>query len=431
LGKISPILVVLISIFLALSFVFSGQFASYAASSVNDWPIFRHDAFHTGFSSGTAPTSSVVQLWNYTIDVSPLSGPASPVVANGLVYVGSADYNIYCFEGSTGAKVWSFATGGNTDSSPAVIDGRVYVGSEDGYVYCLDASGGNQVWNHSVGVSVDSPVNFVDGRVYVESRTGDVYCLDAVSGERMWSFSTGAKAYGLSPAISEGYVFATNRNGGVFCLNAASGVCVWNFTVGDAVGSPVAVDGFVYFGSSDGNAYCLNASSGAKIWNYTTWYNSAGPSHGYHWGNAVSDPAVAYGRVYVGSMDFDVFCLDALTGGKIWNFSTGAGVNAPPTVVGGCVFAGSYDGNVYCLNASSGVEIWRSAAGVFSPVNAGGSAGSPVVADGVVYVVGNGVISALGSPFSDSTFPLFEVIFVVILVLIAAAIGVYVYSKRS
>jgi outer membrane protein assembly factor BamB len=431
-GKINQILVALISIFLALSFVFSGQFASYAASSVNDWAIFRHDASHTGFSSGTAPTSSVVQLWNYTIDdEGSRTVFASPVVANGLVYVGSADYSIYCFKGSTGAKVWSFATGGETDSSPAVIDGRVYVGSEDGYVYCLDASAGTQVWKYLVGASVDSPVNFADDRVYVESQTGDVYCLDAASGERIWSFPTGANAHDLSPAISDGYVFVTNRNGDVFCLDAASGVRVWNFTVGDAVGSPVAVDGFVYFGSSDGNAYCLNASSGSKIWNYTTWYNSAGPSHGYHWGNSVSDPAVAYGRVYVGSMDFDVFCLDASTGGKIWNFSTGAGVHAPPAVAEGCVFAGSYDGNVYCLNASSGVEIWRSAAGVFSPVDAGGGAGSPVVADGMVYVVGNGVLSAWGSPFSGSPFPLFEVMFVVVLVIIAAVIGVYVYSKRS
>jgi len=349
LGKISQILVALTSIFLALSFVFSGQFASYAASSVDDWPIFRHDASHTGFSSGTAPTSSVVQLWNYTIDDLGSTVFTPPVVANGLVYAGSADYNIYCFDGSTGTKVWSFATGGKTDSSPAVIDGRVYVGSGDGYVYCLDAAGGTQVWNHSVGVPVDSPVNFVDDRVYVESQTGDVYCLDAASGQRIWSFPTGANAYDLSPAISDGNVFATNRNGDVFCLNAASGVRVWNFTVGNAVGSPLAVNGFVYFGSRDGNAYCLNASSGAKIWNYTTWYNNAGPSHGYHWGNSVSSPAVAYGRVYVGSSDFDVFCLDLSTGGKIWNFSTGAEVYAPPTVAGGCVFAGSYDGNVYCL----------------------------------------------------------------------------------
>jgi outer membrane protein assembly factor BamB len=429
--KSNQILVVLISIFLALSFVFYSQFASYAASSVDDWPIFRHDAGHTGFSSGKAPNSSVVQLWNSTIDTGSLSAPASPVVADGLVYVGSADCNIYCFDGSSGAKVWSFATGGETHSAPAVIDGRVYVGSGDGYVYCLDASTGTQVWNHSVGVSVNSPMNFVDDRIYVESETGVVYCLAAVNGEILWSFPTGAEADRLSPAISEGYVFATNHNGDVFCLNATSGIRVWNFTVGDAVGSPVAVDDFVYFGSMDGNAYCLNASSGAKIWNYTTWYNSAGPAHGYHWGNSVSAPAVAYGRVYVGSSDFDVFCLDALTGEKIWNFSTGAGVYAPPTVAGGCVFAGSYDGNVYCLNASSGAEIWRSAAGVFSPVNAGGSAGSPVVADGVVYVVGNGVLSAWGSPSSGPTFPWFLVISVVSLVIIAAAIVVYLYSRRS
>ncbi len=429
--KISQTVVVLIPIILALSFVFSSQFASYAASSVDDWPIFRHEASNTGFSSGAAPTSSVIQLWNYTLDVGSLSAPAYPVVAGGLVYVCSVDYSVYCFDGAAGTKVWSFNPGGETHSAPAVIDGRVYVGSDDGYVYCIDASSGTQVWNHSVGVSVDSPVNFADGQVYVESKTGDVYCLDAASGERIWSFPTGAEADRLSPAISEGYVFATNHNGDVFCLDAASGVCVWNFTVGDAVGSPAAVDGVIYFGSRDGNAYCLNASSGAMIWNYTTWYNSAGPSHGYHWGNSVSAPAVAYGHVYVGSSDFDVFCLDVSSGEKIWNFSTGAGVYAPPAVAGDCVFAGSYDGNVYCLNASSGVEIWRVTAGVFSPVSAGGSAGSPVIADGVVYVVGNGVLSAWGSPSSDSTFPWFEVISVVILVIFAVVILVYVYSRRS
>jgi len=432
LKKIDQIGVVFVSVFLALSFVFSGQFASYAASSVDDWAVFRHDAAHTGFSSSTAPTSGVVQLWNYTIDTISLSAPASPVVVNGRVYVGSPDNNICCFEVSDGTKVWSFETGSEMDSSPAVIDGRVYVGSDDGYVYCLDASDGNQVWNNSVDVSVNSPVNFVDGRVYVESTSGNVYCLDAASGEKLWDFSTGANSYKESPAVSaDGYVFVTNENGDVFCLDATSGAHVWDVTVGDRVGSAVAVDGFVYFGSSDGNAYCLNASNGAKIWNYTTWYNSAGPSHNYHWGNRVSDLAVAYGRVYLGSSDFDVFCLDALTGEKIWNFSTGGIVRAP-SVAGGCVFAGSYDGNIYCLNASSGVEIWSGAAGVFSPVSAAGSAGSPVVADGVVYVVGNGVLSAWGSPSSDDRkFPWVEATTVVILVIIATATGAYMYSKRK
>jgi outer membrane protein assembly factor BamB len=218
-----------------------------------------------------------------------------------------------------------------------------------------------------------------------------------------------------------------NEGGGVFCLGASNGSVVWNVTVGGAVGSPAFSNGYVYLGSTDGNVYCLNASNGAKVWNYTTEYNSNGPSHGYHWGNAVTDPAVAYGYVYVGSSDFDVYCLDASNGTQIWNYTTAAEVYAPPAVAGGCVLVGSYDGNVYCLNASSGFEIWSYPAGVFSPVNAAGSAGSPAVAGGVIYVVGNGVVYALAAPSTSPSFPLI----VIALVVVAVAVVYVTFAKRK
>jgi outer membrane protein assembly factor BamB len=40
-------------------------------------------------------------------------------------------------DGTTGAKLWSFATGSYVESSPAVADGVVYVGSLDGKVYAF------------------------------------------------------------------------------------------------------------------------------------------------------------------------------------------------------------------------------------------------------------------------------------------------------
>ena len=43
-----------------------------------------------------------------------------PAVANGVVYVGSGDGNLYALKGSTGAKLWSYATDGQVFSSPAV-----------------------------------------------------------------------------------------------------------------------------------------------------------------------------------------------------------------------------------------------------------------------------------------------------------------------
>ena len=62
---------------------------------------------------------------------------SSPAVANGVVYVGSDDGNVYALNASTGAKLWSYTTGSYVDSSPAVANGVVYVGSSDGNVYAF------------------------------------------------------------------------------------------------------------------------------------------------------------------------------------------------------------------------------------------------------------------------------------------------------
>ena len=426
----------LMPILLGAFYGFSPQTLVHADSAADNWPMYHHNPAHTGYSDTIAPTAAV-QLWNYTIDTEPFSTPASPVVVDGFLYVSSADY-IYCFDAYTGAKVWNVSTENFVGSTPAVVNGRVYACSADGYLYCLDASSGAQIWNYSIRMlgqpagSADSSPTVVGDRVYVESWSGDVYCLNAEDGNKVWNYSTGANALDSSPAVDGGYVYVGNSEGSVFCLDASNGAKIWNFTVGGAVHSPAVADGYVYLGSADGNAYCLNASSGEKIWNYTTEYNSNGPSHGYHWGNAVSDPAVANGYVYVGSSDFDVYCLDAFNGSQIWNYTTGAEVYAAPAVAGGFVFAGSYDGNVYCLNTFNGLEMWSYPAGVYSPTNAGGSAGSPAIVDGVVYVVGNGEIFALGEPSTASSpFPLSVVIFVVAFVVLSLTAAVLIRRRRT
>ena len=424
-------MVIITLILLGTFYGLSHQSRVYAASSDDDWPMYHHDVAHTGYSNGTASTTLPAQLWNYTLELDPSSMPHSPAVTDGFVYVIS-EYNLSCFDASTGANIWNFPVVSYAYSAPAVVNGRVYVGSVNGGVYSLDASSGLQVWNYSTGDSFDSSPTVVNDLVYVESAYGDIYCLDAASGDRVWNFSIGYTASGSSPAVSDGYVYVGNNDGNVFCLDAAVGSEIWNFSTGGTVVSPAVAGGYVYVGSADGNAYCLRASDGARIWNYTTEYNSNGPSHGYHWGNGVSDPAVAYGKVYVGSSDFLVYCLDASSGNQIWNYTTEAGVYSSPAVAGGCVLAGSYDGNVYCLNATSGSEIWSYPAGVLSPVNAAGSAGSPAVAGGVIYVVGKGVIYALATPSTSPSFPLIDIALAAVVAVVVAVTVVYAtFAKRK
>jgi outer membrane protein assembly factor BamB len=288
-----------------------------------------------------------------------------------------------------------------------------------------------QVWNRTIGVDVlsspESP-SVVNGYIYVGDGDHNVYCFKASTGAVVWSYPTG-NYVDSSPAVIDSHVYVGSSDGNVYCLDASTGTKIWNYTVGGGVGSPAVVGGYVYVGSTNGNAYCLDAGTGAKLWNYTTEYNYNGPSHNFHWGNSVSDPAVAYERVYVGSSDFDVFCLDASTGVQIWNFTTDAEVYSSPTVADGCVLAGSYDGNVYCLNASDGSELWSFPAGVFSPTNAGGGAGSPVVADGIVYAVGNGAVYALGMPSTPSNSSLIVVAVTIAAIVIVAVVAAFVYYK--
>ena len=56
-----------------------------SAAGAYDWPMFRHDLQHTGYSTSPAPNTNQT-LWNYTTGNFVASSPA---VADGKVYVGS------------------------------------------------------------------------------------------------------------------------------------------------------------------------------------------------------------------------------------------------------------------------------------------------------------------------------------------------------
>jgi len=349
------------------------------------WPMLHHDLSHTGYTESPAPNTNQTQ-WNYTTGEWVSSSPA---VADGKVYIGSADFKIYCLDATTGASIWNYTTGDWVCSSPAVADGRVYVGSADGEVYCLNALTGEKIWNYTTeakisnytGVECSSPA-VADGRVYVGSIDGNVYCLNATTGALLWNYTAGIVVCS-SPAVAGGKVFIGSAGmdfGNVDCLDAITGTHVWNFKTGGSVdSSPTVADGKVYVGSSDSKVYCLNVYTGALIWSYRTSDMVS------------SSPAVADGKVYVGSYDSKVYCLDASTGASIWNYTTGDWVYSSPAVADGKVYVGSGDSKVYCLNAITGNSIWNYTTGscVYS---------SPAVADGMVFIgSSDSIVYAFGS----------------------------------
>jgi hypothetical protein len=77
-----------------MTFTFNLQPARAAGGTITDWPMFRYDPAHTGYSTSTAPTTSAIKIWNYKTGRDVYSSPA---VAGGYVYIGSWDDNVYAF----------------------------------------------------------------------------------------------------------------------------------------------------------------------------------------------------------------------------------------------------------------------------------------------------------------------------------------------
>jgi uncharacterized repeat protein (TIGR01451 family) len=342
--------------------------------SPGDWTQFHRDNMQrwNPYETilGVNNVGSLQVKWNNPIsqELSPFSSPA---VVNGVVYLGSVDQNLYALNASTGARLWSYTTGGAVPSSPAVANGVVYVGSEDGIVYALNASTGAEVWSFAAGsfsFVLSSPA-VADGVVYIGvsgSGTNGLYALNANTGAMLWSFATGVSV-GSSPAVVNGVVYVGSGNS-MYALNASTGAERWIFATGDSVeSSPAVANGVVYIGSFDHNVYALNASTGTKLWSFAT-------------GDSVeSSPAVANGVVYFGSDDGVVYALDAGTGAKLWSFATGSFVVSSPAVANGVVYFGSADRNVYALNANTGARLWSYPTGDLVE-------SSPTVVNGVVYV---------------------------------------------
>ncbi|MEI6841914.1 MAG: PQQ-binding-like beta-propeller repeat protein, partial [Methanomicrobiales archaeon] len=151
------------------------------------YAMFRANPQHTGEYRNGGSVLTNTELWRFQTegDVS-----SSPVVANGVIYVGSDDGHLYAIDAVTGTEIWRFRTGDLVYSSPAASNGIVYSGSDDGHLYAIDAVMGTEIWKFRTDGDVTSSLAVSNGVVYVGSDDGHLYAIDAVAGTEIWKFET-------------------------------------------------------------------------------------------------------------------------------------------------------------------------------------------------------------------------------------------------
>jgi outer membrane protein assembly factor BamB/predicted phosphodiesterase len=122
----------------------------------------------------------VAEIWN----------PATPLLANGLVYAASGSGKVFAIDAGSGTEKWSWQCGDDLSqmlayrrssrtivSSPRIAGDCIAIGCNDGRLVGLHAATGQQEWAHDFGKPVtSSPV--VDGdRMFLPIRDGRMYAL--------------------------------------------------------------------------------------------------------------------------------------------------------------------------------------------------------------------------------------------------------------
>jgi serine/threonine protein kinase/outer membrane protein assembly factor BamB len=224
---------------------------------------------------------------------------------------------VILFSYTDGMQAYDAATG-NPKSRPGPPDLFVsHITAAGGVLYALDVEGGLHairlagnatLWQLAVTTTEDQAYSLAisDGHVYVGTQKGTLHSVNATTGHRDWSLP-GSGDLLTPPVVSEGMIFIVDLNGNLRAINADTGKQAWQAPVTAGAFGPAAANGQVY----------LSAALTMQAWDATSgkpsWYFQP-PNYKI----VQATPAVADGTVYVGSSDYNLYAIKALSGAATW-----------------------------------------------------------------------------------------------------------------
>ena len=125
---------------------------------------------------------------------------------------------------------------------------------------------------------------------------------------------------------------------------------VWSWQDESDIGSAAMADtlaGIVVFANTKGVVKAVALEDGKALWSTPTQ------------GKIFSTPAICKDRVFIGSTDKNIYCLDLHSGQIIWTYPVGKSIVASPAVMDGIVYIGGSDGTFRALDAANGSLLWE------------------------------------------------------------------------
>lgn len=329
----------------------------------------RGDAYTQAAPATPAPAAPAPQ-WRYDLGAPTF---ASPVVHDGVAYVGARDGKFHAVRTADGTAVW-------TATTPNRIDGRAVIAGDSLYfvdgkidLVCLALADGALRWRTPLhdtalagGPAADNPTFnrrtatplVVGDTVYAGSSDGGLYALDAATGATRWRFDAGGPVFTGVTRLDDGSLLFGTMAGAVVRIDARGREIARGQTGGPVSTTPTVIDGIVVVGCRNYMLYGFNLHDGSPAWSY---------SYGFSW--VESTPAVRDGLFYLGGSDWArVSAFDPQTGRPRWSTPVNGMTWGTPAVTEDSVFAGvtcqrgaliAHEGGIVALDRRTGAIKWR------------------------------------------------------------------------
>ena len=369
--------------------------------TVDDWPMHRGDHLNTGVSRSATDALKGKIKWRFT------GGnrlTQSPVIADGVAYIGDWNSVMYAIDTKTGKPIWNskprvskaekpgaappveagdLSTVGKRSeqfysfSNPVVDGDGVFACTQQGILTRFNRADGKVVWERELGVEVYSSPRVFEGKLLFGTKDGRFLGIDVATGKTLWTYLA-ADTVGSSCAIlKSGTVIFPSHDKFLHFVDSRTGKGKKKYEIGyRSTGSPLVAFGCVYFCATGRNFMCVDLLDGRIRWRQdSTTQHQQGVGV---WGK----------QVMVHIQRF-LFAYDAVTGREIWRLGLDGQGAVSPCVGKKYVYISDDTGTVYAADLATGEIRWRVTC-------ADKSWSCPILVDGIVYYAdGSGNLTAI------------------------------------
>lgn len=328
---------------------------------------------------GTALTSRPIGqtvVWDADLNSFPAG---APVIADGVVFIGSTDGLIHALSLLDGTELWTSDLQARISSTASYAGGFVFVGLLDGHIVALDATTGDTAWRFKADQAIRSSAAIVDGVLYVGSSDRRLYALDAATGDRRWSFATGGRITS-GPSVNERQVIVIAQDNVVHFIDRKTAKLMFDYEIALTNGSAALAGDSVFIADVNGVIRRIRweervlpfekAIRSVRRWLFR-WgmADELPPQKGVVWvtqdptGSFEGTPSVDRSSVFISTFKGQLLALERETGVELWRAMVGSSALTSPTVAGGHIFVGDERGYLSAVDSSTGEVVWQLSVG--------------------------------------------------------------------